>query len=716
MPHLTMEELENIKGKSAIEWVEKQNECTTKRLKPDPNFSAIHKDIYKILSSKDKIPYISQHGEYYYNFWTDESNPNGIWRRTTRDSYLSEDIKWEVLLDLDRMQNKSNPAWDKLLSHEARTKQLSGDYESWVFVEANRLSEDSPLALITLSYGAKDAVVMREFNMDTKSFIEDGFNLAEAKSDLVWLDKDNLLVATDFGDGSLTDSGYARQVKLWNRKESLDNAKLIFECDAKDFLVYPKRHCYPDGITFTIKHKCSFYENIAYLFDPNSQNLLKFNLPVHVDIELIFKNQVLVKPKKDWKVNGKLIKAGSLISIDINNITKLELEFETLFSPTDKIIFDSVAATKNKIFLKIMNNIANEVHELNYINSKWNLTRKLNFPDNGSINIISTNPSCDEIYFNYKSFLTPSTLYRFDGQLSIAKKQLELFDATNLITEQLFATSNDGIKIPYFVIRNKDIVYNGKNPTILYGYGGFRRSLKPSYSGLIGKTWLEKGGVHVIANIRGGGEFGPNWHQVSLKENRQICFDDFASVAKELIARKITSPEHLGIEGASNGGLLVAAVFVQHPELFNAVLCQVPLIDMLRYHKLSAGASWVGEYGDPDNDPKARNAIKKYSPLHNLKPGVKYPEIFATSSTEDDRVHPSHARKLVHAMQMLGHPVLYHENQEGGHRGAANIKQVAQIKALAMTYMHQKLNSPSAVLKDKAIPSAASKVLKPKMR
>jgi prolyl oligopeptidase len=665
-PYLWLEEIE---GKKALDWVEGQNEATLAVLKAQPMFKETYEKTLQILNSDERIAYPHILGKYVYNFWKDEKNERGIWRRTTIAEYLKPSPKWEILLDID-----------KLCEQEG---------EKWVYKGVSGLYPDYTRYIVYLSRGGGDATVAREFDADSKEFVKDGFYLPEAKGSISWKDQDTVYVQTDFGEGSLTDSGYPRITKIWKRGTPLSAAKTIFEGEKTDVDV----GCYvintPERQYDVINRAITFYTFHYYVIEDGK--LLKIDIPDDSRLGGFFKNQLLVRLKSDWQTSEQTYKQGSLIGIDYNKYLKGDRKFTVVAEPDDRLTVVGFSNTKNLLLVNMLNNVRTELYKYRFEDGVWQ-KEKVKAPGLGTFSVISPDEQSDQYFLNYEDFLTPTSLYYVsDDQERVKAKSLPaFFDSNNLEVKQLETVSKDGTRIPYFLIKPEGMKADGSNPTLLYGYGGFEISMLPRYSSILGKAWLEKRGVYALANIRGGGEFGPKWHKTALKENRQRCYNDFIAVAEDLIKRKITSPRHLGIMGGSNGGLLVGAVFTQRPELFNAVVCQVPLLDMKRYNKLLAGASWMAEYGNPDI-PEQWSYIKKYSPYQNVSPDKEYPQVFFYTSTKDDRVHPGHARKMVAKMEDMGHKVYYYENTEGGHAAAVTNRQRALKDALTYTYLRMQL-------------------------
>lgn len=664
--------LEEVDGKKQLEFVENQNKITLDVLKQQKEYQDIYNKSLAIINATDRIAYPSINGSYIYNFWQDKEHVRGIWRRTTKASYNTDKPTWETVIDIDAMSKQDNV--------------------KWVFKGATGLYPNYTTFLIRLSKGGGDAVVVKEFDALTKTFVANGFELPESKSNVNYLDKNTLIVGTDFGANSMTSSGYPRVVKLWKRGTPLSQAKTIFEGDATD--VSDSGYAMRDGDkTYLMVSKAeTFYSSNIYVMA--NDRLTQLQIPEDADISDILNNQLIINLKSDWTVDGVTYKQGTIVSANFTSLINGKKEIQSLYEPDAFSSVASIASTKNYLLVNILNNVKSELYTYAYTNNKW-IKTKVNAPELGTIGLSATDEFSDDYFFTFQNFLTPNSLYASNTKTNTITKVKSLpsyFDATKYKVEQFKAKSKDGEMIPYFVVSAKNTVLNSKNPTLLYAYGGFESSEEPFYSGVIGQSWLEKGGVYVLANIRGGGEFGPKWHQAGLKEKRQNIYNDFHAVAENLIAKKITSNKHLGIQGGSNGGLLMGVAFTQRPDLYNAVVCQVPLLDMQRYNKLLAGASWMGEYGNPDV-PAEWEFIKKYSPYQNLKKDMSYPEVFFMTSTRDDRVHPGHARKMAAKMIDMGYKIYYYENTEGGHGGSSTNEQRANFTALYYAYLWMKLKN-----------------------
>ncbi len=657
--------LEEVDGEKALEWVTARSTADQATLEAVPEFAPTHEDLLEIYNSSDRIAYPAVMGDWLYNFWQDADHVRGIWRRTSLDEYITDSPEWETVIDLDAL--------------------AAADDENWVWKGASGLAPDYTRFLVSLSRGGGDATVVREFDATKKEFVESGFNLPEAKNRAGWKDENTLWVGTDFGEGSMTDSGYPRVVKEWKRGTKLETATTVFEGKISDVSATAYSMHTPEGRYDWVTQTPAFFRGTTYLNEGGK--LTKLEIPEDADLRGVFKEQMLVSLRTDWTVGGKTYPQDALLSISVENFMAGGRDFDILFTPEERIALNGVNNTQNFLLVTTMDNVAGRLYKYSFNGGKWS-HEEVKLPGLGTAGVMGTDDSNDNYLVNYTDFLTPASLYmvRDGSALQKIKSTPEYFDTTGMKVDQYEATSKDGTKIPYFIFMPKGYKADGKNPTLLYGYGGFEVSMRPRYSATVGNSWVNRGGVYVLANIRGGGEFGPKWHQAAMKEQHQNAFDDFIAVAEDLIERKVTTPRHLGIAGGSNGGLLVGACFVQRPELFNAVVCQVPLLDMKRYNKLLAGASWMAEYGNPDTDDWD-NYMKFWSPYQNLDASKDYPQVFFTTSTRDDRVHPGHARKMVHKMMDMGKDVFYYENIEGGHGGAANLNQRAYMWALTYAYM-----------------------------
>ena len=664
--------LEDVEGAKPLEWVEAQNKVSLAELTAAPGYQALYDRLLAINDSRARIPAVVKRGAFYYNFWQDKTNPRGLWRRTTPEDYRNDNPKWETVLDLDAL---------------ARDEK-----QNWVWSAPVPLYPNYDRYLLRLSRGGGDATVVREFDLATKTFVKaQPFDLPEGKNSVTWLDRDTLFVGTNFGPGALTDSGYPRTVKLWRRGTALADAPLVFAGEATDVAVNGYVTNEPGYHREFIRRAITFYTSETYLHEAGK--LTKLELPLDAQPGT-YRDQITVELRSAWTTGGRTYPAGALLAMNYARFLKGERDFAFLFTPGPRTSLVGTSDTRNHLIVNELDNVRNRLYTLTLrADGGWQRT-PLAAPAFGTVsaNAVDSDES-DEFFLSVTDFLTPSTLaigtIGHDAR-TVLKQLPGFFDKTGLAITQHEALSKDGTRVPYFQVARENLALDGKNPTLLYGYGGFEVSMTPSYSGGIGAAWLEQGGVYILANIRGGGEFGPGWHQAALKPNRQRAYDDFAAIAEDLIARKVTSPAHLGIQGGSNGGLLMGVMLTQRPELFGAVVCQVPLLDMKRYHLLLAGASWMGEYGNPDV-PAEWDYISRYSPYQKVVAGKKYPRTLLMTSTRDDRVHPGHARKMAAKLADQGHDVLYYENTEGGHGGAANNAQRARMTALAFTFLQKQL-------------------------
>lgn len=660
--------LEEVEGEKALNWVKAQNKNTLDILTADPLFEGFKKQAYDILTASDRITYGSIRGGYIYNFWRDQSHVRGIWRRTTVDSYKSGASEWELLLDID-----------KLAADEGK---------NWVYKGADCLEPDYNRCLISLSPGGTDATTYREFDVAEKSFVKGGFQVPLSKTNLGWEDKNTLLIATDWGVDSMNTSGYPRIMKRWKRGSDLGSAKSVLEMDKEETFSFPVSFTRPEGKAVFIVRGHDFYHFTYYTVNGEG-GLQELPLPKKSDISGLYKGQILVSLKEDWRGH----KSGSLVSFSLDDFRangKID-QINPVYDPGMTGTVENIVVTKDKVYSVGLEHVSSQIREITFDGTVWS-SSKVDFGGNDVFSIRSSNGDSNDMLMARDGLLTPNSLYfvNFEDGTEIKLQSLPpRFDASDLSLKKRLATSKDGTKIPYFIVTKKGVKLDKKTPVLQYGYGGFEISILPHYRALRGKLWMEKGGAYVIANIRGGGEYGPRWHQSALHENRQRAYEDFFAVAEDVQNSGLSSPEHYGADGRSNGGLLMGVSFTQRPDLFNAIICGVPLLDMKRYNKLLAGASWMAEYGNPDTDDW--DYIKKYSPFQNLHKDKTYPKIYFFTSTKDDRVHPGHARKMAAKMASQGHEFYYFENIEGGHKGNANYDQEATMRALEYVYLWRQL-------------------------
>jgi prolyl oligopeptidase len=663
--------LEDVAGEKALDWVKAANAVTQAKLESDPEFEKLRSDLLAIFDSDARIPMVVKRGNYFYNFWRDKTNERGLWRRTTLDEYKKAGPAWEVLLDLDELGKQEN--------------------ENWVWKSAEMLRPDYDRALISLSRGGADATVTREFDLTKKQFVDDGFMRPESKGSAGWIDRDTIFIQTDFGPGAMTSSGYPRIAKRWKRGTPLSDAESIYEGTVDDLSISAYHDDSPGFERDFVSRAIAFYNDELYVLNTDGTKT-KIDAP-NSSNKSVFHEYVVFELREAWSIDDKSYSAGSLLIGRLDDYLSGNRNLSVIFEPGETTALSSFIATKDHLIINVLEDVKNRLYVLTATEKGWRREPLVGAPEFGTIGISAVDPDDSNDYFMTSSdYLTPTGLWMGTiGKPPVLLKQLpSLYNADGLKIEQHFVKSNDGTRVPYFMVSRKDIELNGNNPTLLYGYGGFEISLQPNYNASVGRAWTSQGGVYIVANIRGGGEYGPRWHQAALRSNRLRAYEDFAAVARDLIDRKITRPAKLGIQGGSNGGLLVGNMYTLYPDLFRAVVCQVPLLDMKRYNKLLAGASWMAEYGNPDK-PEEWSFIRSFSPYQNLAPEKDYPTVLFTTSTRDDRVHPGHARKMFAKMKEYNHPAYYYENIEGGHGGAANNRQLAYMQALAYIFMKQQL-------------------------
>ena len=660
-PYLWLEEIE---GERALAWVREQNARSLAVLEGDARYAGLYADALAIANNRDRLPLGGVEGGHYYNFWQDETHVRGIWRRATIASYASGAPQWQTILDIDALARAENA--------------------NWVFKGSDCHQNR---CMIALSDGGRDAVEWREFDLNTRAFVSGGFVVPTAKSSVAWQDANTLLVATDWGEGSMTESGYAYIVKRWTRGTALNTAVEVMRGQPTDVGVFAAVLEDTDGSRLPVAIEAeTFFESQTWRLDGAAPQ--RVSLPAKATVQGLYRGNLVFTLEEAW--NG--LPQGALAAYPLAETGATTPRAQALFAPGPRQSIEGVAITRDAVLVAGFENVRGRLLRITQENGAWRQTT-LDLPTTGSVGFAGSSPTESAAFATYEDFITPTTLYALESNATTARAIRALpplFHASRYVTEQFEATSADGTRVPYFVIRARDLQMNGQNPTLLYAYGGFQVSMTPGYSANAGKLWLDRGGVYVMANIRGGGEFGPAWHQAGLKTNRQVIYDDFYAVERDLVERGITSPRRLGIQGGSNGGLLMGVMLNQHPEMINAAVVQVPLLDMLRYDQLLAGASWVDEYGSP-SVPEERAFLERISPYQNLRAREDFPLPFVLTSTKDDRVHPGHARKYVARMLELGMPVLYYENIDGGHSAAANLNEAARRRALEYTYLLQRL-------------------------
>ncbi|KLO28242.1 prolyl oligopeptidase [Mycolicibacter heraklionensis] len=657
--------LEDVTGERSLDWVRAHNTPTVDEFAGD-DFEAMRTAALEVLDTDARIPYVRRRGEYLYNFWRDAANPRGLWRRTTVDSYRTDSPDWDVVIDLDELAR--------------------ADDENWVWGGANVIEPHHTRALISLSRGGSDAVVVREFDLVAREFVGSdgqGFELPEAKTRIGWEDDDTVLVGTDFGAGSLTESGYPRIVKRWRRGQDLAQAETVFSGSATDVVVAAGRDRTPGFERTLVSRAIDFFNDEVY--ELREGELIRIDAPTDASVS-VHRQWILIDLRTDWDTGTASYRAGSLLAADYDEFLSGTAQCSVVFEPDAHTALHHYAWTRDRLILVTLHDVASRVEVVTP--GTWQRRPVAEVPDNTNTVIAAADDTGDEIFLDSSGFDRPSRLLHgpVDGPLTEIKSAPAFFDADGLDVSQYFATSKDGTAIPYFVVRPA----GATGATLLGGYGGFEVARTPGYDGVLGRLWLERGGTYVLANIRGGGEYGPGWHTQAMRAGRHLVAEDFAAVATDLVERGIARVEQLGAVGGSNGGLLMGIMLTAYPQLFGALVCQVPLLDMRRYHLLLAGASWVAEYGDPD-DPEEWEFISKYSPYQNISADAAYPPVLITTSTRDDRVHPGHARKMTAALQDAGHRVWYYENIEGGHGGAADNAQAAFKSALSFSFLWRML-------------------------
>ncbi|MDT0164095.1 prolyl oligopeptidase family serine peptidase [Actinotalea sp. AC32] len=669
--------LEDVEGDAQLAWVRERNDEALAALGGDL-LDTIRGEVLEVLDSRDRIPVVSQAGDRLYNFWQDADHERGVWRRTTLESYRTDEPEWDVLLDLDALS-------------EAEGVQ-------WVWHGASILRPDLRRALVNLSRGGSDADTTRELDLTTLTWVEDGFVRPEAKGGVSWVDESTTFVATDTGEGSTTSSGYPRQVRRWRRGTALTDAPVVFEAAVEDLSVSAFHDRTPGFERDLVVRATDFYHQEVFLLGADD-SLTRIDVPTSAEVG-VHREWLLVELREEWAPNGgPLHPAGALLAVRLDDFLAGDRSFEVLFAPTPTSSLAGATWTRSHLALTVLEDVTDRVQVLTPGPDGWTRVdvapADLGAPDLTTVALRAVDADeSDDVWFTVTGFLTPSTFGRatLSADGVVAREHLKaapsFFDASTHEVSQHMVTSDDGTRVPYFLVRPRDAA--GPVPTLLYGYGGFEISLRPSYSGTLGRAWLARGGAYALANIRGGGEYGPRWHQTALRENRHRAYEDFAAVARDLVGRGVTTPERLGAQGGSNGGLLMGNMYVRYPDLFGAIVCQVPLLDMRRYSRLLAGASWVAEYGDPDV-PADWEFLRRYSPYQLVRAEVDHPPLLLTTSTRDDRVHPGHARKMAALLRDLGKDVTSYENIEGGHGGASTNAQAALMSALAYTFLWQRL-------------------------
>ncbi|MDX1517728.1 MAG: prolyl oligopeptidase family serine peptidase, partial [Woeseiaceae bacterium] len=642
--------LEDVESERSLDWARAQNAATFDQLRDHPLFDELYAEAFSILTSDDRLPEGEIIGGDFHSFWQDKDHVRGIWRRTPVDALIAGHPEWQTLLDVDELARQEDT--------------------NWVYKGIDCVGGQSDRCLVELSVGGKDESVYREFSLSKLSFVENGFYVPEAKSYIDWLDEDTLLVATDWGDDSLTDSGYPREVRQWSRGTPMAKSRFLYRIDASDTLVAPqvfesggKKHAF-------LVHFLADWNDTLHIPVAGGEARARIDIPLRATLEGVIGDQAILNLKQDWLHSGTQFRSGDIVALSLSGDAS-----ELVFSPSDAQAVTTIGIGRSSVYVELLDNVIGMIKRLQRTGDGWQ-AETLNLPQGGVALLAATSSSRDDLLVSFESAVNPTTLYHVsaDNELVEIESIPALYDATGVVIRQAFATSSDGTQVPYFMIGREDVLRRGDAPTILYGYGGFLTAIlpvyyedpaRPQHGALAGRMWISRGGVLVLANLRGGGEYGPRWHQAGLREHRQRVFDDYIAIAEHLIETGVTSPDRLGALGRSNGGLLLGVALTQRPDLFAALDIGVPLLDMQRYSKLLAGASWMGEYGNPDVSGDWA-FIREYSPYHNLDPDQDYPKVFFYTSTKDDRVHPGHARKMAAKLDALGQDFWYYENIEGG--------------------------------------------------
>jgi prolyl oligopeptidase len=668
--------LEDVEGERALSWATERSDATLLEFQNMPVFDSIMGETLTILGSPDRIAMPSMRGDLLYNYWRDNDHPRGYYRRTTWDSYLSGDPDWETVLDVDAL--------------------VAEEGVPWAYRGMDCLGPAHRLCLVSLSRGGADATEIREFDLERLEFVEDGFFLPEAKNGATFIDENTVLVSTDFGGGTMTSSGYPRLARLWTRGQPLSRAETIFEADVTDMAVFTGTFEMDGEDRGVVMHLTTIFEREMHLLLDGE--LVRVDTPADAQA-FVAGDQLVVRTVSAWTVGEITYAPATVIAMDVHRFLAGERDFRVVAESTGDRIVQGAAPTKDYLLVNVLDNVQGELWRYRFDGSEW-IGERLPVPGMGTVRVASADVDTNRFFFSYSALTQPNTLYlgEEDGSIGEVRRTPDMFRTAGLTVEQHRATSKDGTEVPFFIVHREGLEHDGTNPTLLNAYGGFQVSRTATYNAILGNAWMARGGVYVLANIRGGGEFGPSWWEAALKENRQRAYDDFLAVAEWLVEHGVASPDHLGIMGGSNGGLLVGVAMTQRPDLFDAVVVQVPLLDMKRYHKLLAGASWMAEYGNPDV-PEEWAYIGKYSPYQNVRENVEYPRALFTTTTRDDRVHPGHARKMAAKMTDMGHRVFYFENTEGGHGSGVTPEQQARMWALTYSYLWRMLGArdrPSA--------------------
>jgi prolyl oligopeptidase len=663
--------LEEIDGERALAFVAQQSRLTLERF-GDAGFAADRDTLTAIYDRPDNIPYVTRRGGFLYNLWKDANNPRGIWRRTTLDEFRGPKPKWEVLLDVDKLAREENQDW----------------ILSWIQTQPGT----NPRAILSLSRGGSDAATLREFDIEKKAFVSGGFVLPEAKGGAQWLDADTLLLSSAYGEGMATTSGYARTVRLWRRGADVNSAPVIFETAVDNMAAYCDIDRTDALPRLWFVDRLDFFNCTLWLGDEAGARS-KLDLPTDIWMQ-VHQDWLVVKRRTAWTVGGQTYAPDTVLSMSLSAYLAGDRNFTVVFEPGPRRALQGFFWSAGKLVLPILDELQPAFEILTPSASGWSRAGLPGLPDIGVVDVWRLDgeeaESNGDLLANIQDPLTPSALMLIEGVQSptVLKRAPQTFSADGLVVTQHEAISIDGERIPY--VQTGPAAESGDAPVYLNAYGGFGIAVRPYYNSAVGKLWLERGGTSVIANIRGGGEFGTRWHDAGRYAGKALAHDDFAAVAADLVKRGVTRANRIAAEGGSNGGILISNMLTRYPERFGALFCTIPLIDMRRYTKLLAGASWIAEYGDPDK-PEEWAWLQTYSAYHTAKPRQKYPPILIATTRRDDRVHPGHARKMTAKLQAMGYEAYLYEPAAGGHGYGKDNKERAAFTALGYAFLKNKI-------------------------
>jgi len=661
--------LEEVDGERALAWVEAQNAATLVRF-GDARFAADRDTLAAIFDRPDNIPIIARRGSRVFNFWKDAEHPRGLWRATSLDSYCSEQPQWDILLDLDALATKER--------------------EDWAWSGASTIPGSHNRAILMLSRGGADAVVLREFDLGSRDFVAEGFIVPEAKGGAAWLDRDTLLLSSALGDGMATSSGYARTVRLWRRGADPLKAPIIFETEANGMAVWADLDREAEDERLWFVERLGFFDAVVWIGDRTGPKT-PIEVPTDASVQW-HRGWLAVKRRTPWTIGDQIHPPDTVLGISFSAFLAGDRSFTKLFETAERRALQGFCWSGGRLVLSILDDLRPVFELLTPSDAGWSRERVTGLPDIGVANVwpldVRTEESNGDLLASARDPLTPPSLFlvRPATAPELLKRAPQAFDPTGLVVTRHEAVSADRMRIPYVQVGPPG--ETGEAPVHLYGYGGFAVSQLPYYNSAVGKLWLECGGTSVVANIRGGGEFGTTWHEAGRREGKRLSHDDFAAVAADLVRRGVTRAGRIAAEGGSNGGILITNMLTRYPERFGALFCTIPLIDMRRYSKLHAGASWIAEYGDPDN-PEDWEFLKEISAYHNAAPDRRYPPILIATSRRDDRVHPGHARKMAAKLQAMGYEAYFYEPAAGGHGYGKDNRERASFTALGYNFLRR---------------------------